>query len=67
MHVLDIGKMVMKLSSINGNTVVVVWVFVTETFNRELLEHYAGASKSSQAVVYNIIPFHTGRPASKTL
>lgn len=51
MRVLDIAKMLMKWSGINGNTAVVVWVFMIEIFNREGFEYY----------VYNIILFHTGR------
>lgn len=61
MRVLDIAKMVMKWSGINGNTAVVVWVFMIEIFNREGFEYYAGVSNSTQAVVCNIILFHTGR------
>lgn len=61
MRVLDIAKMLMKWSGINGNTAVVVWVFMIEIFNREGFEYYAGVSNSTQAVVYNIILFHTGR------
>lgn len=67
MRVLDIAKMVMKWSGINENTAVVVWVFMIEIFNREGFEYYAGVSNSTQAVVYNIILLHTGRPALKSL
>lgn len=38
MHVLDIGKMVMKKSSINGDTVV-VGVFMIKIFNRGAVKY----------------------------
>lgn len=43
MRVLDIGKMVMKWSSINGDTVV-VGVFMIKIFNRVAVKYYTEVS-----------------------
>lgn len=63
MRVLDIGKMVMKWSSINGDT-----VFMIKIFNRVAVENYTKISvlveHSSQAIVcYN--PFSHWLPSFK--
>lgn len=67
MRVLDIGKMEMKWSSINGDTVVVVRVFMIKIFNRVVVKYYAEVSVLVEYSTQDIIPFHTGHPASKSL
>lgn len=60
MRALDIGKMVMKWSSINGDTVV-VGVFMIKIFNRVVVKHYA---EVSVLVEHSALPLEYDNPFS---